>query len=73
MTTTITTTVTIGMTAALGVIVTLMLIALLVVKELATGTPGDRVVHWARVLNIGIIPLVMAFVVIAAVKLVEIA
>ena len=76
MTTTVTTvtvsTVTVmGLTAALGVIVTLTLIGLLVAKELASATPGERGVHWGRVLNIGVVPLLLSFLVIVGVKLAD--
>ena len=77
MTTTVTTvtvsTVTvIGVAAALGLITTLTLIALLISKEIATALPGERGVRWSRTLNIGVVPLLVAFAVIVGVKMVEV-
>ena len=77
MTTTVTTvtvsTVTvIGVAAALGLITTLTLIGLLISKEIATAVPGERGVRWSRTLNIGVVPLLVAFAVIVAVKMVEV-
>ena len=77
MTTTVTTvtisTVTvIGVAAALGLITTLTLIALLISKEIATAVPGERGVRWSRTLNIGVVPLLVAFAVIVGVKMVEV-
>ena len=66
MTTTVTTvTVTtvnnVGLAAALGLITTLALIGLLVAKEITAATPGQVSVRWGRTLNIGMIPLLIAF------------
>jgi len=61
-----------GFTAALGVIVTLTLIAFLIGKEIASGAPGERAIRWGRTLNIGIAPLLMAFGVIVLVKISEV-
>jgi len=77
MTTTVTTvtvsTVTVmGVAAALGLITTLTLIALLVTKEITTAIPGRDGIRWARTLNIGVVPLLVAFAVIVAVKLAEV-
>ena len=74
MTTTVTTvTVTtannVGLAAALGLITTLALIGLLVAKEITAATPGQVSVRWGRTLNIGMIPLLIAFAVIVVVKL----
>jgi hypothetical protein len=67
-TTTVTTTTVIGATAALGVIATLLLMALLVARELAGTSESIRSIHWSRSLNIGVAPLLLAFAVIVAVK-----
>jgi len=77
MTTTVTTvtvsTVTVmGVAAALGLITTLALVALLISKEIATAIPGESGVRWGRTLNIGIVPLLVAFVFIVGVKMVEV-
>jgi hypothetical protein len=62
-----------GLTAALGLLVTLLLIGLLVAKQLMGAAPGDRVVQWRRTINVGIMPLLLSFVVIAAVKIAALA
>lgn len=77
MTTTVTTvtvsTVTVmGLAAALGLITTLTLVALLISKEIATATPGGQSIRWGRTLNVGLVPLLISFAVIAGVKLFEI-
>lgn len=77
MTTTVTTvtisTVTVmGVAAALGLITILTLVALLISKEIATVVPGERGLRWSKTLNIGVVPLVVAFGVIVAVKLAEV-
>lgn len=77
MTTTVTTvtvsTVTVlGVAAALGVIITLTLVGLLVAKELASATPGERGVRWSHALNVGVIPLLLAFLVIVGVRLADV-
>lgn len=63
-TTTVTTVTTMGLTGALGIFATLTLIAFLVFKEIAGAAPGERMIRWGRVLNIGIAPLMVAFAVI---------
>ena len=77
MTTTVTTvtvsTVTVmGLTAALGLITTLTLVGLLISKEVAVVAPGEQTIRWGRVLNVGLVPLLIAFGVIVAVKLAEV-
>ncbi len=77
MTTTITTVTTV-MTASprviaeLGLVTTLILVALLISKELATTTSGDTAIRWRRSLNLGIVPLLVAFAVIVVVKLADV-
>lgn len=69
---TVSTVTALGFTAALGLITTLTLIAFLVSKEVATAAHGERNIRWGRSLNIGVVPLLIAFAVIVAVKLAEI-
>lgn len=71
VTTTVTTTTT-GVIAGLGLVATLILIALLISKELATATSGGAPVRWTWPLNLGIVPLLFAFAVNVAVKLAEV-
>lgn len=71
MSTTVTTVTTVAMMSfglALGVILTLALIGLLVVRELMTAREGRSALRWGRVLNIGIVPLLVSFAFILAVK-----
>lgn len=73
MTTTVTTvtvsTVTVmGLTGALGLLLSLVVIALLMGKEVASATAGERAVRWGRTLNIGLIPLLISFGIIVAVN-----
>jgi hypothetical protein len=67
-TTTVTTATVIGAGAALGIVATLLLIAFLVVRELANAAGGYRSIAWSKCLNVGIAPLLLAFFVIVAVK-----
>ena len=70
VTTTVTTTTIITFGFALGLMLTLALIGLLVVKELVTANEGTRSIRWGRILNVGIVPLLVSFVCIVAVKFV---
>ena len=58
--------------AAFGLVATLTLFAFLVVKELASNGNDARLQTLSRVLNIAIVPLLMAFVAIVANKVVEV-
>jgi len=60
-----------GVAGSLALIGVLVLIAMLVQKEMATATPNSRLQQLGRVLNIGIIPLLIAFVLIVAFKVAE--
>jgi hypothetical protein len=60
-----------GVAGSLALISVLVLIAMLVQKEMATATPNSRLQQLGRALNIGIIPLLIAFVLIVAFKVVE--
>ena len=68
--TTITTMIGFGM--ALGLVAVIVLIAFLVVRELATASESGRHRLLAKSLEIGIVPLIIAFVMIVAMKVVEI-
>ncbi len=70
--TTITTIAAMGFAASLGVFAVILLIAFLTSKELLATSSGARQKLLARSLNISIIPLVMAFTVIVALKITEI-
>ena len=60
-----------GVAGSLALIGVLVLIAMLVQKEMATATPNSRLQQLGRVLNIGIVPLLIAFVLIVAFKVAE--
>ena len=69
--TTITTIAAMGLTAAFSVIAVAALIGFLTTKELASASRSSSPQSVARFSSIGIIPLVMAFVVIVAVQFAE--
>ncbi len=66
---TITTSAIAGSIALIGILV---LLFLLIQKELASSASGTRLKTLGRVLNIGIVPLLMAFVVVVAVRVAQI-
>lgn len=70
-TTTVSTVTTISIAGALTLVAVLTLLAMLVQKELITGSRKRMVLVLGRILNIGIIPLLVVFVFIVAVKVVE--
>ncbi len=69
VTTTVTTTTILTFGAALGLMLTVALIAFLVVKELISASEGHRFAHWGRMLNVGIVPLLVSFLCIVGVKI----
>jgi hypothetical protein len=76
MITTITTATTAAMTpstaASLALIAILFLISLLIQKGLINGLEGARAVRMGRILNIGIMPLVVVFVTTIVSRVVEV-
>jgi hypothetical protein len=72
VTTTVTTTTVISIGTALGLLLTLALIALLVTKELVAAGADGRALRLGRILNIGIVPLLVGFLCLAAVKVASI-
>ncbi len=66
---TVTTSAIAGSVALIGII---LLFVLLIQKELATATINTRLKKMGQALNIGIAPLLIAFVVISIVKIVEV-
>ena len=75
MISTVTSTVTILTTSAiagsLALVGVLVLIALLVQKELTTASDGSRFHQLSRILNIGILPFMIAFILIVVFKVLE--
>ena len=69
--TTITTIAAMGLTAAFSITAIATLVGFLATKELASATHSSSPQRVAKFLSVGIIPLVMAFVVIVAIKFVE--
>lgn len=68
-TVTVTTVTTVGLVAGLGLLTSLALVALLIGKELATAVGSSGAARWGRTINIGLVPLLLAFAVIVAAKL----
>jgi hypothetical protein len=62
---------TVALAGSLALIVILTLLALLVQKELSTGVKGRFATALGRALNIGIVPLLVAFVLIVAAKVAQ--
>lgn len=71
-TSTISTITTAALAGSVAGIAILVLAALLVQKELLVTAKGGGLERLRRVLNIGILPLILAFVVLTVVKVVEI-
>ena len=70
--TTVTTIAALGLTAAVSIAAVVLLVLFLTTKELA-GASGSRFsLRIAKFVSVGILPLVMAFVVIVAMKIVEV-
>jgi hypothetical protein len=68
VTTTVTTTTILQFGFALGLLLTVALIGLLVTRELVTAGADGHALRWGRVLNVGIVPLMVSFVCLVAVK-----
>ena len=62
----------IGLIASLGLVAVIALIGFLGMKELATAGKGVRQRLFARSLNVGIVPLIIVFTVIAAMRVLEV-
>jgi hypothetical protein len=61
-----------GIAGSLALIGILVLISLLVQKEMATAAPSTRLQRLSRALNIGILPLLIAFGLIVIFKVLEV-
>jgi hypothetical protein len=71
-TTTVTTVAALATPGSLAVFGIVLLLAFLVQKELASASEGRFAYTLSRVLNVAIVPLLVAFVFIVAVKVAEI-
>jgi len=69
--TAVTTIVAMGLTAAISIAATVILILSLTTKELAGAGNSSFSTRLSRYLNVSILPLMMAFAVIVAVKIAE--
>jgi hypothetical protein len=70
---TVTTTVTtVSFVASLGLVSVLTLFVLLLQKELATATESPRLKALGRTLDVAVVPLLMAFAMIVAVRVAEV-
>jgi hypothetical protein len=71
-TSTVSTITTVALAGSVALIGILVLLALLVQKEIAGSDERGRYQRLGRALNIGIIPLLFAFILIVVVKVIEI-
>jgi hypothetical protein len=71
-TTTVTTVTTVALAATLSLLAVVALLIFLVQKEILSVASDERAQALNRVLNIAIIPLLLSFVFIAAVKVVQV-
>jgi len=60
-----------GIAGSLALVGVFVLITLLVQKELATASANNRLHQLSRVLNIGIVPFMIAFILIVIFKVIE--
>ncbi len=71
-TSTVSTITTVTIAGSVALIAILVLLFLLIQKELASSATGSRFKTLSKVLNIGIVPLLIAFVVVVAVQVTQI-
>jgi len=69
---TVSTLTTASMVGSIGLIVILVLFILLLQKEMTISSSGSPTKRLSRALNVGIIPLLIAFLMIVAVKAAEV-
>ena len=72
MTSTVTILTTAAIAGSLALIGILVLISLLIQKELATAAASSRLVKLSRALNIGIVPLLIAFILIVVYRVADV-
>lgn len=71
-TSTVTTVTTVALAGALALIGILVLLALLIQKELTTAGDTPRLKMFGQALNIGIVPLLIAFILIVISRVAEV-
>ena len=69
---TVTTVLVMGLTAVIGIVAVIALMLFLITRELASAHGSSTSLRVAKFLSVGILPLAMAFVVIVAVRIVEV-
>ena len=69
---TISTVTTVALSASLGLVAIVILLALLIQKELVSVAVGPKAKAFGRVLNTAIVPLLMVFAVTVVVKVLEV-
>ena len=69
---TVTTVTAVGLGASLAVFGTILLVGFLTGKALLGASGGERQTYLARAASVGIIPLVMAFLVVVSLKIIEV-
>jgi len=70
--TTVTTIAALGLSAAISIAAVVLLMLFLTTRELAGATRRGSSLRIARFVSVGILPLVMAFAVIVAIKIIEV-
>ncbi len=70
--TTVTAIAAMGLTAAISIAAVISLIAFLTTKEVAGATHSSSHLRIAKFVNVGIVPLIIAFAVIVIVKILEV-
>ncbi|HJX03961.1 MAG TPA: hypothetical protein VJ488_05320 [Dehalococcoidia bacterium] len=70
--TTVTTIAAMGLIATLSIFGVILLIALLTSRELLMASSGERKKFIGRTLNVSIIPLLLSFTVIVALKVIQV-
>ena len=71
-TTTVSTVTTVALAASLGLVSVITLLSLLIQKELVTTATSPRAKVLSRALNIAIVPLLMVFILLTAVRVAEV-
>ena len=71
-TVTTTTVTTVALTGSFAVLSVLVLLALLVQKELTTTSGNEKLKRFGEILNIGIFPLLVVFVMMVIAKIAEV-
>jgi hypothetical protein len=71
-TVTTTTVTTVAVAGSFAIISVLVLLSLLIQKELTTASPNIRLKRFGKLLNIGIVPLLIAFAMFVVAKIADV-